>query len=146
MTKGRACAHSSPLGRLGRRQYTGDVAAGRAFVPVKPRLVLDRGNPDHLVHRSLATRTGNGALLLRQVRPRMHFQQRIRHFQQRIRRNARRFHWLRGTFLLRALSPSPGTAQRHRIGAALSFTHVRHWRRRRHWRRFRRTFAIAHGP
>jgi len=45
-----------------------------------------------------------------------------------------------------ALPPLPGTAQRFRLGAALSFTRVRHWRRRRHWRRFRLTFAIAHGP
>jgi hypothetical protein len=52
---------------LGDCQYTGDIAAGRTFVPDKPRLVLDRGNPHHLFHRGLATRTGNGASLLRQV-------------------------------------------------------------------------------
>jgi hypothetical protein len=52
---------------LGWDKYTGDVAAGRAFIPDKPRLVLERGNPDHFIHRGLATRTSNGASLLRQV-------------------------------------------------------------------------------
>jgi Collagen triple helix repeat (20 copies) len=61
------CAHSSLSGRFGRDKYTGDVAAGWAFIPDKPGFVLESINPDHFLHRALATRTNNGALLLRQV-------------------------------------------------------------------------------
>ena len=37
------------------------LACCNRFVSDKPRPVLGRGNPDHLFHRGLATRTGNGA-------------------------------------------------------------------------------------
>jgi hypothetical protein len=42
--------------RLGGNQDTGDVAAGRAFIRDQSRIALDRGDPQHLLHRGLAAR------------------------------------------------------------------------------------------
>jgi hypothetical protein len=52
----------------GRRKDTRDVAAGRALIPDKPRLVLERSNPHHFFHRGLAAGARKGAPLLRQIR------------------------------------------------------------------------------
>src|SRR5262245_66526922 len=41
-----------------RREDASDVAAGRALIRDEAGLVPDRSNPDHLFHRSLATRAG----------------------------------------------------------------------------------------
>ena len=46
-----------------RRNNAGDVAAGRALIPDKPRLASDRVNPHNLFHRGLATQARNVLLL-----------------------------------------------------------------------------------
>jgi hypothetical protein len=47
--------------RLAANQDTGDVAAGRAFIGDQSRVVLDRGDPYHLLHRGLAARARQDA-------------------------------------------------------------------------------------
>jgi hypothetical protein len=71
----------SPAGRCGRRksfvtfrtiaarEHASDIPAGRALIRDKALFMHDRGNPQELVHRGVATGASNGASpLLRQLR------------------------------------------------------------------------------
>ena len=57
----------APLRPIGFRKNTGDIATGWALIGYEPRLVSDRANSHHLVHRNFATRARNGASPLRQI-------------------------------------------------------------------------------
>jgi hypothetical protein len=46
----------SPVAGLRANQDTGDVTAGRAFISDQSGVVLDRGDPHHVLHRGLAAR------------------------------------------------------------------------------------------
>jgi hypothetical protein len=64
--RGRTCAvhglRSCPWSpRLRANQDTGDITAGRAFISDQSGVVLDRGDPRHVLHRGLAARAPWGA-------------------------------------------------------------------------------------
>jgi hypothetical protein len=91
-------------------QDTLDVAAGAAFIRNQTRIVLDRGDPHHLVHRGLASRAHQGAFSFRQLG---HERNSVAHTES----NAGQVYWLRrcGLFTIRTALAQTGERDAERL-------------------------------